>query len=117
VEPDESAPRPLTREEVERLAEQLKNGQITPNDLKKAGVAPSDIADIQAKAKQMRPSSRGSERIIEDISKSKRRVQNALERVRQNPKDRGALDELDAAEQQLKELTAAQQDMYRREKQ
>ena len=104
----------LTNSDIDDLAQQLKDGKIKLKDLKKRGLSAEDIADIQAKSKQIRPRSRGSDRIIDQIGKSEDRVKNALEQVKQNPNDPDALNELQAAQQQLAEIQAAQQDIIRR---
>ncbi len=101
------APKSLTNADIDGFAARLRNGQLKAKDLKKAGLSPEDIADIQAKSKLLRPRAHGTQKIIDDITKSEKSVQNALERVRQNPGDAAALKGLRDVEAQLNGIKAA----------
>ena len=108
-----NAPNGLTDAEINRLARKREGSQITPKDLKNAGLSPEDIADIEAKSKQLRPRDRGTNRIIDQIGGSKDHVKNALARVRQSPNDPEAVSELRRAQKQLKERESAKRDIPR----
>jgi len=84
----------------------LRDGQLKAKDLKKAGLSPEDIADIQARSKQLRPRAHDAQKIIDDITKSENGVKEALERVRQNPGDADALKALREAEEHLNGIRA-----------
>jgi hypothetical protein len=90
--------------DIAEFAALLRDGKIKATDLKKAGLSPEDIADIQKKAKQLRPREHDAQKIIDDFTGSENALKNALERVRQNPRDRAALRELEEAQQQVNEI-------------
>jgi len=100
------APRRLTNADIDDYAARLRDGQLKAKDLKKAGLSPEDIADIQARSKQLRPRAHDAQKIIDDITKSENGVKEALERVRQNPGDADALKALREAEEHLNGIRA-----------
>jgi hypothetical protein len=106
-------PKKLSHADIDEMALEIKDGKLRPKDLKKLGLSKEDIGDIIDRSRQLRPRNRGTNRIIDLIDKSKDRVKQALERVRQNPNDIEAMNELQAAQQQLQEIQAAQRDIPR----
>jgi len=75
------------------------------------------LADVERKSKQSRPRNRGTDRIIDEIGDTKGRLNNALDKVTQNPNDLDALKELAEAQQKFDEMTAAQRDILNKTRQ
>jgi len=102
----------LKNRNVDDLGDLLREGRIKKKDLEKAGLSP-----VERKSKQSRPRNRGTDRIIDEIGDTKGRLNNALDKVTQNPNDLDALKELAEAQQKFDEMTAAQRDILNKTRQ
>ncbi len=106
----------LTGEQRGFLQKQLQNKQITLEQLEKMA-HPSEVEKILKNLGQKRGTvGHDAAKIIDDITKSEKRYQNALENVRRNPQSAAALKELEEAEKQLEGIRAAQDALRRRPK-
>jgi hypothetical protein len=93
---------------------QLRNGRITEEQLRQLA-HPDSVEEILRRLKKQAGLAHDAEKVIDDITKSERAVKNALERVRQHPGNRAALEDLLEAQRHLSELKKAFDVLRRRE--